>query len=191
MEILKERLRKEGIIKNQEQLLIDGFLDCQFDIELFNELGKEFKRRFADLEVTKILTIESSGIALSCITAQYFHVPVVYARKTRVFSEDEEVYIAEYLSAKTKTMQNIMVPKKLIDEHDKVLLIDDVLETGCALAALYEIVVNAGALVSGAGVAIEKAFYSGGEVLREIGTRLESLVIIESMDAEDGTFVFR
>jgi xanthine phosphoribosyltransferase len=161
------------------------------DIELFNEIGKEFKRIFSENEINKILTIEASGIGIACITGQYFNVPVVFAKKAQSINIDGEVYSTKIESFTHKKTYDVIVSKKFLSKEDKVLIIDDFLANGCALAGLIDLVRSAGASVEGIGIVIEKGFQNGGDMIRSMGVRLESLAIIESMNAEDGSIVFR
>lgn len=190
MKLLEDRIRKDGKVKAGNILKVDSFLNHQMDIDLFEELGKEFKRRFADCEVTKILTIEASGIGIACITARYFKVPVVFAKKNKTKNIDGDVYTARVESFTHGREYEIMVAKDFLGPEDKVLLIDDFLANGNALLGLSELVVEAGATLVGAGIVIEKAFQKGGRLLRQNGLRVESLAIIESMDEASGV-VFR
>lgn len=189
MKILEERILKDGVVKAGNVLKVDSFLNHQMDIELLNEMGKEFKRLFADKEINKILTIEASGIGIACIVAQYFNVPVVFAKKTQSINIDGEVYSTKIESFTHKRVYDVIVSKKFLNEEDKVLLIDDFLANGCALEGLIELVQSAGASVEGIGIAIEKGNQKGGEMIRSKGIRLESLAIIESM--ENGKVTFR
>ena len=191
MQILKDRIRKDGKIKAGNVLKVDSFLNHQMDIKLFGEIGKEFKRRFADVEVTKILTIEASGIGIACIVAQYFDVPVVFAKKTQSLNIDGEVYSTKIESFTHKRVYDVIVSKKFLNSDDHVLIIDDFLANGCALEGLLDIVKKAGATVEGVGIAVEKGFQKGGDLIRAKGVRVESLAIVESMDAETGEIVFR
>ena len=191
MQILKDRIRKDGKIKAGNVLKVDRFLNHQMDIKLFGEIGREFKRRFADVPVTKILTIEASGIGIACIVAQYFDVPVVFAKKTQSINLDGEMYVAEVESFTHKCKNQVIVSKKFLKEGEHVLLIDDFLANGCALQGLLSIVAQAGAITEGIGIAIEKGFQSGGRIIRNLGYRLESLAIVDAMDAETGTVTFR
>ena len=170
---------------------MDSFLNHQMDIKLFAEIGKEFKRRFADSEVNKILTIEASGIGIACIVAQYFDVPVVFAKKTQTKNIAGEVYTTKVESYTHGRVYDIIVAKEFLGPGDKVLLIDDFLANGKALEGLVSIVREAGAELVGAGIVIEKGFQVGGDLLRSQGIRVESLAIVESMDEEKGTIVFR
>ena len=172
-------------------LKVDSFLNHQMDIELFNEIGKEFKRLFEKEKITKILTIEASGIGIACVVAQYFQVPVVFAKKAQSINIDGEVYSTKIESFTHKKTYDVIVSKKFLSSDDRVLIIDDFLANGCALVGLIDLVRSAGASVEGIGNVIEKGFQSGGEAIREMGIHLESLAIVESMDAEDGTIVFR
>ncbi len=191
MELLKNRIRKNGIVKQGNVLKVDSFLNHQIDIELMNEIGKEFRRRFSDVNITKILTIEASGIAVACIAAQYFNVPVVFAKKAQSINLDGESYTTKIESFTHKKIYDVIVSKKYISSDDKVLIIDDFLANGCALLGLIELVEAAGASVEGIGIVIEKGFQSGGRFVRDMGIRLESLAILESMNTDTGEIVFR
>jgi xanthine phosphoribosyltransferase len=191
MKLLQERIQKDGNVKNGNVLKVDSFLNHQMDIELFNEIGKEFKRIFADCNITKILTIEASGIGIACITAQYFNVPVVFAKKAQSINIDGEVYSTKIESFTHKKTYDVIVSKKFLEAEDRILIIDDFLANGCALAGLIDLVRSAGASVEGIGIVIEKGFQNGGDMIRSMGVRLESLAILESMNAEDGTIEFR
>ena len=188
---MKERIRKDGVIKEGNVLKVDNFLNHQMDIELFNEIGKEFKRRFADVKVDRILTIEASGIGIACIAAQHFDVPVVFAKKSQSINLDGEMYVAEVESFTHKCKNHVIVSKKFLTPADHVLIIDDFLANGCALQGLIQIVPAAGATVEGIGIAIEKGFQSGGRIIRNLGYQLESLAIVDGMDAETGHIDFR
>ena len=191
MNFLEERILKDGIIKEGNVLKVDSFLNHQMDIDLFNEIGREFKKRFEGKEITKILTIEASGIGIACIAAQHFHVPVVFAKKSQSINLEGEMLVAEVESFTHKCKNNVIVAKKFLNPEDKVLIIDDFLANGCALQGLIQIVQSAGASVEGIGIVIEKGFQSGGRIIRNLGFQLESLAIIEKMDVEDGSVVFR
>lgn len=191
MNFLEERIVKEGIIKEGNVLKVDSFLNHQMDIDLFNEIGREFKKRFEGKEINKILTIEASGIGIACIAAQHFHVPVVFAKKSQSINLEGEMLVAEVESFTHKCKNNVIVAKKFLNPEDKVLIIDDFLANGCALQGLIQIVQSAGASVEGIGIVIEKGFQSGGRIIRNLGFQLESLAIIEKMDVEDGSVVFR
>jgi xanthine phosphoribosyltransferase len=186
MQILKDRIVSEGRVMPGNILNVSGFLNQQVDIGLYNEIGKEFYRLFSDVPVSRILTIEASGIGIACITAQYFNVPVVFARKFRAKNVDDNLFIAEVTSYTHGIDYTITVPRPYLDKSDSVLLIDDFLANGCALEGLVKLVQTAGAHLAGAGVVIEKGFQSGGKRLREQNVRLESLAIIDSMDDETG-----
>lgn len=186
MQLLKERIQRDGHIKDGNILKVDGFLNHQMDIVLFNEIGKEFQRIFWDCSVTKILTIESSGIGVACITAQYFNVPVVSAKKSLSKNIDGELLMTKVKSYTHGMTYDVVVSKKFITPNDCVLIIDDFLANGCALMGLTELVQNAGASLAGAGIVIEKGFQAGGEYLRSQGIRVESLAIIESMSEKEG-----
>ena len=191
MKLLEERIQKDGIVKAGNVLKVDSFLNHQMDIALFNEMGKEFKRLFSDVEVNKIMTIEASGIGIACIAAQYFHVPVVFAKKAQSANIDGEVYSTKIQSFTHKRVYDVIVSKKYLSPDDKILIIDDFLANGCALVGLIVIVHAAGGQVSGIGIAIEKGFQKGGDMIRSRGLRLESLAIVESMDDQTGAITFR
>lgn len=191
MNFLEERILKDGIIKEGNVLKVDSFLNHQMDIDLFNEIGRKFKKRFEGKEINKILTIEASGIGIACIAAQHFHVPVVFAKKSQSINLEGEMLVAEVESFTHKCKNNVIVAKKFLNPEDKVLIIDDFLANGCALQGLIQIVQSAGASVEGIGIVIEKGFQSGGRIIRNLGFQLESLAIIEKMNAADGSVVFR
>ncbi len=191
MKLLEERIRKDGTVKAGNVLKVDSFLNHQMDIDLFNEMGKEWAHLFADCPITKILTVEASGIGIACVVAQHFHVPVVFAKKTQSLNIDGEVYSTKIQSFTHKKVYDVIVSKKFITPEDHILIIDDFLANGCALEGLLEIVGEAGATVEGIGIAVEKGFQKGGDLIRSKGIRLESLAIVESMDAETGEIVFR
>ncbi len=170
---------------------VDSFLNHQMDIQLFNEIGKEFKRLFAACPINKILTIEASGIGIACIVAQYFDVPVVFAKKAQSINIDGEVYSTKIESFTHKKIYDVIVSKKFLNENDKVLIIDDFLANGCALAGLIDLVKSAGASIEGIGIVVEKGFQKGGDLIRSKGVRLESLAIIEGMNDETGEIFFR
>ena len=188
MKLLKDRMLKDGTIKPGNILKVDCFLNHQMDITLINEIGKEFKARFADCPITKILTIEASGIGIACIAAQYFHVPVVFAKKTQSLNLDGEMYTTKVESFTHKKVYDVILSKKFLGPDDHVLLIDDFLANGCALLGLIDIVKKSGATLEGAGIVIEKGFQHGGEEIRKMGIRLESLAIIDSMTDDSLTF---
>ena len=191
MNFLEERIVKDGVVKEGNVLKVDSFLNHQMDIDLFEEMGAEVKRRFADSNITKIVTIESSGIGIACIVARYFNVPVVFAKKSKSINIDGDMYVAEVESFTHKCKNQVIVSKKFLNEDDHVLIIDDFLANGCALQGLISIVSEAGGTVEGIGIAIEKGFQAGGRMIRNLGYRLESLAIVDSMDAEKGTIEFR
>ena len=182
MELLKERIRKDGKIKAGNVLKVDSFLNHQMDTDLFQEIGKEFKRRFSDVEINKILTIEASGIGIACVVAQQFHVPVVFAKKNQTKNIAGDVYTSKVESYTHGRTYDIIVSKEFLGKGDKVLLIDDFLANGKALEGLASLVKDSGAELVGAGIVIEKGFQVGGDLLRKQGIRLESLAIVESMD---------
>lgn len=191
MNFLEERIVKDGIVKEGNVLKVDSFLNHQMDIELFDQMGAEFKKRFADRPINKILTIEASGIGIACVVAQHFGVPVVFAKKTKSINIEGEMYTAEVESFTHKCKNQVIVAKKFLSEDDHVLIIDDFLANGCALQGLIQIVKAAGGTVEGIGIAIEKAFQSGGTVIRNLGYRLESLAIVDGMNASTGEITFR
>lgn len=191
MNFLEERIIKDGIVKEGNVLKVDSFLNHQMDIELFDQMGAEFKKRFADRPINKILTIEASGIGIACVVAQHFGVPVVFAKKTKSINIEGEMYTAEVESFTHKCKNQVIVAKKFLSEDDHVLIIDDFLANGCALQGLIQIVKAAGGTVEGIGIAIEKGFQSGGTVIRNLGYHLESLAIVEGMDASTGEITFR
>jgi xanthine phosphoribosyltransferase len=190
MQLLKDRIKKDGKVRSGNVLKVDSFLNHQMDIELFGEIGKEFKKRFSDCEVTKILTIEASGIGIACIAAQYFKVPVVFAKKNQTKNIAGDVYTGKVQSFTHGRVYDIIVAKEFLKPEDKILIIDDFLANGCALLGLAKLVKDAGAELVGAGIVIEKGFQEGGKMVRESGVRVESLAIIESMSEENG-IVFR
>ena len=191
MQLLKDRIRKDGKIKEGNVLKVDSFLNHQMDVKLFQEIGKEFKRRFADEEITKILTIEASGIGIACVAAEVFDVPVVFAKKTQTKNIAGDVYTTKVESFTHGRVYDIIVSKEFLGKGDKVLLIDDFLANGKALEGLAELVTKSGAELLGAGVVIEKGFQVGGDIIRSKGIHLESLAIVESMDEKTGEVVFR
>lgn len=191
MNFLEERIAKDGIVKEGNILKVDSFLNHQMDIDLFNQMGEEFKRRFEGKSINKILTIEASGIGIACIVANHFHVPVVFAKKSQSLNIDGDVYAAEVESFTHKRKNQVIVSKKFLSPEDHVLIIDDFLANGCALQGLLSIVAQAGGTVEGIGIAVEKGFQQGGRIIRNLGYQLESLAIVESMDAEHGTIQFR
>ena len=190
MNCLEERIVRDGIVKEGNVLKVDSFINHQMDIELFNEMGKEWKKRFEGKNINKILTIEASGIGIACVVAQHFNVPVVFAKKSKSINLEGEMYVAEVESFTHKNKNQVIVAKKFLNEDDHVLLIDDFLANGCALQGLISIVQSAGATIEGIGIAVEKGFQSGGRIIRNLGYQLESLAIVESMDAETGTIQF-
>ena len=181
MELLKERILKDGVVKPGNVLKVDSFLNHQMDIDLINEIGKEFRRRFPSEKITKILTIEASGIGIACIAAQYFHVPVVFAKKAQSINIDGEVYHTRVESFTHKKVYDVILSKKFLGLEDHVLVIDDFLANGCVLMGLLDLIHEAGASIEGAGIVIEKGFQQGGKLIRESGVHLESLAIIDSM----------
>ena len=191
MNFLEERIQKDGIVKPGNVLKVDSFLNHKMDISLMEEIGREFHRRFADKKITKVLTIEASGIGIACFVAKEFGVPMVFAKKSRSINIDSEVYLAEVESFTHKNKNNIIVSKKFLDADDHILIIDDFLANGCALQGLIAISKAAGASVEGIGIVIEKGFQVGGQIIRNLGVHLESLAIVDAMDAETGVITFR
>ena len=189
MNFLEEKIVKEGVVKEGNILKVDSFLNHQMDVKLFKQMGEEFKKRFADKPINKILTVEASGIGIACIVAECFDVPVVFAKKSKSVNIDGEVYNAEVESFTHKCKNQVLVSKKFLNTDDHILIIDDFLANGCALQGLISIVSQAGGTVEGIG--IEKGFQQGGKIIRNLGFQLESLAIVESMDASDGSVVFR
>lgn len=191
MELLEQRIIKDGIVKAGNVLKVDSFLNHQIDIDLMNEIGKEFKRIFSDVEITKIFTIEASGIAVAAIVAQYFNVPVVFAKKTQSINLDGSVYSTKIESFTHKRVYDVIVSKKYLSPDDKILVVDDFLANGCAAEGLIELINESGAMLQGVGIIIEKGFQDGGKRLREKGIRVESLAIIDAMNDETGEIKFR
>ena len=191
MNFLEERIVKDGMVRPGNVLKVDSFLNHQMDVALLDQIGEEFKRRFGDKKVTKVLTIEASGIAIACSVARCYGVPMVFAKKSKSLNIDGDVYVAEVESFTHKNKNNIIVSKRFFTPDDHVLIVDDFLANGCALQGLISIVEASGATVAGLGIAIEKGFQIGGTVIRNLGYQLESLAIVESMDAEAGTICFR
>ncbi len=191
MKLLEERIRKDGVIKEGNVLKVDSFLNHQMDIQLFLEMAKEFKSKFASKDINKILTIESSGIGIAAIVALEFDVPVVFAKKSKSINIDGDMYTTEVESFTHKCKNQVIVSKKFLSPNDRVLIIDDFLANGCALQGLISIVNESGADIEGIGIAIEKGFQSGGRAIRNLGFHLESLAIVDSMDAATQTIDFR
>lgn len=191
MKLLEERIRRDGTVKAGNVLKVDSFLNHQMDIDLFNEMGKEWARLFADRPINKILTVEASGIGIACVAAQHFYVPVVFAKKTQSLNIDGEVYSTKIESFTHKRVYDVIVSKKFLNPDDHILIIDDFLANGCALEGLIDIVNKAGATVEGIGIAVEKGFQKGGDLIRSKGIRVESLAIVESMDDQTGEITFR
>ncbi|MEA1960679.1 MAG: xanthine phosphoribosyltransferase [Bacillota bacterium] len=189
MDLLKEKIRKEGVVKGDDILKVDSFLNHQLDVEFLNEIGKEFKKRFGDEKITKILTIEASGIAIASIAAQYFNVPVVFAKKTESRNLDKDTYTGDVYSFTRDRSYKIKVSTRYITSDDRVLIIDDFLARGRAVLGLKTVVEQAGAHLVGVGIVIEKGFQDGGQVLRDSGVRVESLVSIETM--QKGEVIFK
>ena len=191
MNFLEERIAKDGVVKPGNVLKVDSFLNHQMDISLMEEIGREFKRRFADKHVTKIMTIEASGIGIACFVAKEFGVPMVFAKKTKSINIDGEMHVAEVESFTHKNKNQVIVSKKFLSPEDHIIIIDDFLANGCALQGLISIAEDSGATVEGLGIVIEKGFQIGGRVIRNLGYQLESLAIVDGMDAETGTIHFR
>lgn len=191
MELLEQRIRRDGVVKSEGVLKVDSFLNHQMDINLFNEMGKELKLLFADAPINKILTIEASGIGIAAVVAQHFNVPVVFAKKSQSINLDGDVYSTKIQSFTHQRVYDVIVSKKFLSADDHVLLIDDFLANGCALNGLIELVEDAGATVEGIGIAVEKGFQPGGDDLRRRGYHLESLAIVQSMNPETGEVEFR
>lgn len=191
MKLLEERIKRDGVVKAGNVLKVDSFLNHQMDIALFDEMGAEFKRHFADKKIDKILTIEASGIGIAAVAARHFGVPVVFAKKTQSINIDGEVYSSKIESFTHKRTYDVIVSKRFLHEGENILIIDDFLANGCAAIGLINIIESAGAHVAGIGIAIEKGQQQGGKILREKGYDLCSLAIIESMDDVTGEIVFR
>lgn len=191
MNFLEERIVKDGIVKPGNVLKVDSFLNHQMDIQLMEEIGREFKRRFASKTITKVLTIETSGIGIAAFVAREFGVPMVFAKKSKSINIDGDMYVAEVESFTHKNKNQVIVSKKFLGEEDHLLIIDDFLANGCALQGLISIAAGAGATIEGLGIVIEKGFQIGGSVIRNLGYQLESLAIVDAMDAEKGTITFR
>ena len=191
MNFLEERIIKDGIVKPGNVLKVDSFLNHQMDTQLMEEIGKEFKRRFGHKPITKVLTIEASGIAVAIFVAHQLGVPMVFAKKSQSINIDSDVYVAQVESFTHKRTNQVIVSKKYIREGEHILIIDDFLANGCALQGLISIVENAGATVAGCGIVVEKGFQIGGQVIRNLGYHLESLAIVDAMDAETGIITFR
>ena len=188
---LEERIIKDGLVKEGNVLKVDSFLNHQMDIQLFDQIGEEFKRRFEDVNINKIVTIEASGIGIACMVARHFQVPVIFAKKSKSINIEGEVYVAEVESFTHKCKNQVIISKKFLSPEDHVLIIDDFLANGCALQGLISIVTSAGASVEGIGIVIEKGFQQGGQIIRNLGFHLESLAIVDSMDAATGKIQFR
>ena len=191
MNFLEERIQKDGLVKAGNVLKVDSFLNHQIDVSLLDEIGREFRRRFEGEKITKVLTIEASGIAIAYPVAREFGVPIVFAKKSKSKNIDGEVFVAEVESFTHKNRNNVIVSKKYLTPEDRVLIVDDFLANGCALQGLISITESSGAKVVGLGIAIEKGFQIGGRVIRNLGYRLESLAIVDAMDDETGKITFR
>ena len=191
MNFLEERIVKDGIVKEGNVLKVDSFLNHQMDIRLFDQIGEEFKKRFEGTPINKILTIEASGIGIACVAARQFDVPVIFAKKSKSINIEGEVYVAEVESFTHKCKNQVIVSKKFLNPDDNVLIIDDFLANGCALQGLISIVTSAGANVAGLGIVIEKGFQTGGQIIRNLGSHLDSLAIVDGMDTATGKIVFR
>ena len=191
MKLLEERIARDGIVKEGNVLKVDSFLNPQMDTALFSALGEEWARLFADAPINKILTIEASGIGIACVAAQHFGVPVVFAKKSQSINLDGAMYSSKIESFTHKRVYDVIVSKKFLGPEDHVLIIDDFLANGCAVLELIDIIKAAGATLEGVGIAVEKGFQQGGKKLREMGVRVESLAIVDAMDAESGAITFR
>lgn len=191
MNFLEERIMKDGVVKEGNILKVDSFLNHQMDVKLFKQMGEEFKRRFAGKNINKIITIEASGIGIACIVAECFDVPVVFAKKSQSVNIDGDVYSAEVESFTHKCKNQVLISKKFVGPEDHVLIIDDFLANGCALQGLISIVNQAVGTVEGIGIAVEKGFQQGGQIIRNLGYQLESLAIVDGMNAADGSINFR
>ena len=191
MNFLEKRIAKDGIVKPGNVLKVDSFLNHQMDIALMEEIGREFHRRFADQPITKVLTIEASGIGIACFVAREFGVPMVFAKKSKSINIEGEMYVAEVESFTHKNKNQVIVSKKFLSADDHILIVDDFLANGCALQGLISIAESAGATIEGLGIAVEKGFQIGGKVIRNLGYRLESLAIVDAMNPETGEITFR
>ena len=191
MNFLEERIMKDGVVKEGNILKVDSFLNHQMDVKLFKQMGEEFKRSFAGKNINKIITIEASGIGIARIVAECFDVPVVFAKKSQSVNIDGDVYSAEVESFTHKCKNQVLISKKFVGPEDHVLIIDDFLANGCALQGLISIVNQAGGTVEGIGIAVEKGFQQGGQIIRNLGYQLESLAIVDGMNAADGSINFR
>ena len=191
MNFLEERIMKDGVVKEGNILKVDSFLNHQMDVKLFKQMGEEFKRRFAGKNINKIITIEASGIGIACIVAECFDVPVVFAKKSQSVNIDGDVYSAEVESFTHKCKNQVLISKKFVGPEDHVLIIDDFLANGCALQGLISLVNQAGGTAEGTGIAVEKGFQQGGLIIRNLGYQLESLAIVDGMNAADGSINFR
>ena len=191
MNFLEQRILRDGVIKEGNVLKVDKFLNHQIDIDLYEQMAVEWKKRFAGKNINKILTIEASGIGMACIAARHFHVPVVFAKKSKSINIDGEMYMVEVESFTHKNVNKVIVSKQFLTADDHVLIIDDFLANGCALQGLIGLAQSAGATVEGIGIAIEKGFQNGGRTIRNLGYQLESLAIVDSMNHETGEIVFR
>ena len=191
MNFLEERIAKDGIVKEGNVLKVDSFLNHQMDIDLIDRMGAEFKSRFASKPINKILTIEASGIGIACLVARHFNVPVVFAKKAKSINLDGDMYTAEVESFTHGNKNTVIVSKKYLNPDDHILIIDDFLANGCALQGLISIIQQSGASIEGIGIAIEKGFQSGGKIIRNLGYQLESLAIVDGMDAATHTIQFR
>ena len=191
MNFLEERIIKDGVVKSSNVLKVDSFLNHQMDIELIEEIGREFKRRFGHKTITKVMTIESSGIGIAAFVAKEFGVPMVFAKKSKSINIDGDVYVAEVESFTHRNKNQVIVSKKFLHQGEHILIIDDFMANGCAMQGLISIVESAGATVEGCGIVIEKGFQIGGRVIRNMGYHVESLAIVDAMDSETGTVIFR
>ena len=191
MELLEKRIMQDGEVYPGNILKVSSFLNHQMDIRLFDQIGEEFKKRFEGTPINKILTIEASGIGIACVAARQFDVPVIFAKKSKSINIEGEVYVAEVESFTHKCKNQVIVSKKFLNPDDNVLIIDDFLANGCALQGLISIVTSAGANVAGIGIVIEKGFQTGGQIIRNLGYHLESLAIVDEMDAATGNIIFR
>lgn len=191
LNLLQKKILTDGVIKPGNVLKVDSFLNHQIDVPFISQLGKEFRELFADKPVDKILTIEASGIGIACLTAVYFGVPVVFAKKSAGSNMDADVYATEVKSFTHNKVNHVVVSKKYLNKGEHILIMDDFLANGCAVEGLMDLVSQAGGIVEGVGICIEKGFQGGGDALRSKGVNLKSLAIIEKMDAATGTITFR
>ena len=191
MNFLEERILKDGVVTAGNVLKVDTFLNHQMDVALLDQIGKEICRRYEGKKITKVLTIETSGIAIAYAVAQQLGVPMVFAKKSKSINLSGDMYVAQVESFLHNDVEHVIVARKFLSEDDNILIVDDIMANGCALQGLIAIVESAGARVEGLGVAIEKGFQMGGRLIRNMGYRLESIAIVDSMNVDSGSICFR